>query len=132
MKRIVRLTESDLTRIIINVIKEQEGSDGPNKKLFDNCISLYVKPNDEDLETFFNRPEVKKTCLAIRNNLKIYDDLLKDNKYIKDNTTKINILTNCFYSLEKNKISKQGKVDDKGNIVSKGDDRYLSFIECLG
>ena len=32
----------------------------------------------------------------------------------------------------KNKISKQGKVDDKGNIVSKGDDRYLSFIECLG
>lgn len=128
MKRTIRLTESDLTRLIKGVLNE---SDGPNKKGFDACVASYVKPQNEDLESFFNRPELKNSCFAIRGNLKVYDNLFIDNKYIKDNTSKINILTNCFYGVKENQNQTQGKVDDQGNIVEKGDDRYWSFIECV-
>jgi len=128
MKRIIRLTESDLTRLIKGVLNE---SDGPNKKGFDACVASYVKPQNEDLESFFNRPELKNSCFAIRSNLNAYDNLFIDNKYIKDNTSKINILTNCFYGVKENQNQTQGKVDDQGNIVEKGDDRYWSFIECV-
>jgi len=128
VKRTIRLTESDLTRLIKGVLNE---SDGPNKKGFDACVASYVKPQNEDLESFFNRPELKNSCFAIRGNLKVYDNLFIDNKYIKDNTSKINILTNCFYGVKENQNQTQGKVDDQGNIVEKGDDRYWSFIECV-
>jgi hypothetical protein len=128
MKNIIRLSETDLTRLIKNILNE---SDGPNKKGFDACVASYVKPQNEDLETFFKRPELKNTCSAIRSNLNAYDNLFMDNKYIKDGPTKINILTNCFYGVKENQNQKQGTVDDQGNIIEKGDDRYWSFIECV-
>ena len=128
MKKIIRLTEIELTSLIKNILKE---SDGPNKKAFDACVASYVKPKDEDLEVFFKRSELKNTCTAIRHNINAYDNLFIDNKYIKDNTSKINILTNCFYGIKENQNQKQGVIDDQGNIIEKGDDRYWSFIECV-
>jgi len=44
MKKIIRLTESDLTQIIKRVIKEQTSSNGPIQG--DNAIKITIKGNE--------------------------------------------------------------------------------------
>ena len=51
MKKTVRLTESDLTRIVKRVIKEQEEDMGHNFSIYDDIESELMEiPNDEVID----------------------------------------------------------------------------------
>lgn len=135
MKKVIRLTERDLTRIVKKVLMEQ--SEGVNKQKFDDCVAKFVKPEGQDLESFFKRTDLEnKNCLAIRNNLIKDDNLFTHNNHglWKDgNGTKINVLTACFQSVPENENEGLSETDCEGNKPQGGGGvgRVWCFIDCF-
>ena len=69
MKRIIRLTESDLARIVRRVINEgQESEENLEKKIEsddeenpdDNTLRFYVKLPKDKISKFVNKPHIRR------------------------------------------------------------------------
>jgi MinD-like ATPase involved in chromosome partitioning or flagellar assembly len=66
MKKVVRLTESDLIKIVKKVIKENDSLEDKIKDTFYSGFSS--KPSDEDTEPVFNamKPYLNSGCIAYK------------------------------------------------------------------
>jgi hypothetical protein len=101
MKKIVRLTESDLTRIVKRVIKEEEDDD---IETWDNFYKKYPTPNHDEMDKMMKRIDVVNKNPKLRSRLE--DD---DRKNIK-----INQLNRELRALDKERNRIMGELNDLG------------------
>lgn len=67
MKKIVKLTESDLTRIVRRVIKEQEDNMGDDAELLEmNPLHFLIKGADERAATFILNKYIRENKNTVR------------------------------------------------------------------
>jgi hypothetical protein len=101
MKKIVRLTESDLTRIVKRVIKEEEDDD---IETWDDFYKKYPIPNHDEMDKMMKRIDVVNKNPKLRSRLE--DNSRKNNK--------INQLNRELRALDKERNRIMGELNDLG------------------
>lgn len=101
MKKIVRLTESDLTRIVKRVIKEEEDDD---IETWDDLYKKYPISNHDEMGDVMKRIDVVNKNPKLRSRLE--DNSRKNNK--------INQLNRELRALDKERNRIMGELNDLG------------------
>jgi len=132
-KRIVRLTESDLTRIVKRVLKEQTG---PQHNM--DIVNAEFQAEADDLEAIRNElvNKINNTSALdkaefgnIIDRLKLKLTKIKNNQYLKQQRKEIARLEQILATVEQTYQQHQaGKVIDKKRLVQ----NILSVIPPIG
>lgn len=103
MKRITRLTESDLMRIVKRIIKEQEDEDD-DIQTWDDFYKKYPVPSHDDMDGIMKRIDVTSKNPKLRSRLDA--DSRKNNK--------IKQLNRELKALDKERNRIMGELNDLG------------------
>jgi hypothetical protein len=108
MKKIVKLTESDLNRIIQKIVKENEDMGGPPLSEYlgyyrDEVVKIYNEVNNGELETFEQLGYALDTLIHIKQEARQY--LAKTE--FKYDSREVAYLVNSVVKQIKNKINEK-------------------------